>query len=207
MKKYLKGYYRDFVSMKWYLALSTLLFTIGIMIGAESEMFHHFLDQQLKGLGEVAGELSDKQHANVWFFLFIFFNNTLKSIFVMYLGGLLGFIPIIFLAVNGMIIGYLFVQMSEAGQNVWMLLIKGILPHGIIEIPAIIIACAFGLRFGAIVWVMFINLFRSKETRTQHMAAAETFLYRTLHMMIFLVVTLFIAALIESTFTFWLMNQ
>jgi stage II sporulation protein M len=209
MKKttYIGAFIKDFKEMRYYLLTSTVLFIIGIVVGATSEVFHDFLNAQLQGIGELAQELSAQENSSLFFFLFIFFNNTIKSILVMYLGGLLPVIPVFFLAVNGMILGYLFSSVAASGENVVMLFIKGILPHGIIELPAIIIACAFGLRFGVLVLRILFNLFRAKEMRSQTYFETERFLYRTLHMMIFLTVALFIAAIIESTFTFWLMNQ
>jgi stage II sporulation protein M len=207
LKKYLAAYIEDFRSMKYYIAVSALLFAVGILIGAKSDVFHAYLNAQLQGLGEIANELSGKDHASLWFFLFIFFNNAIKSILIMYLGGLFVFLPVIFLVFNGMILGYLFSEVAASGENVWLLIVKGILPHGIIELPVIIIACAFGLRFGVLVLRILINLLRTKETRSRTYKETEAFLYRTLHMMVFLTVSLLIAAIIESTFTFWLMNQ
>ena len=207
MNRWLLGYLQDFRQLRHYIITAAVLFFAGIWVGADSELFQHFLNEQIRSLGEIASELSERDHANALFFIFIFLNNTIKSILVMYLGGLFILIPVVFLVMNGMILGYLFAIAAAANMDVWGMFIKGILPHGIIELPVIIIACAFGLRFGVLVLKMLTGLFRTDETRSHNNAETQYFLKRSLHMVLFLVITLFGAAIIESTFTFWLMNQ
>ncbi|WJH36448.1 stage II sporulation protein M [Paenibacillus sp. CC-CFT747] len=110
------------------------------------EMFRALMDSKINQLQDVAKQLVESEHKQLYTFLFIFTNNTVLSILMMYAGMLFGLIPLYFLVTNGMILGYL-ASYNETGDK-WYLFAKGIAPHGIIEIPAIVLACAFGLRFG-----------------------------------------------------------
>lgn len=79
-------------------------------------------------------------------FLIIFVNNTVKSFIAMVSGVFLGIIPVFFLFINGFIIGLvIFVSGKEVGYVETM---ARIIPHGILEIPAIILACSYGLWLG-----------------------------------------------------------
>ncbi len=79
-------------------------------------------------------------------FSFILANNSIKSLVSMVLGVLFGIAPIVFIAINGFVIGVVLnVKGAEIGfYNVLVML----LPHGIIEIPAVLIACTYGLWLG-----------------------------------------------------------
>lgn len=89
------------------------------------------------------------------------------------------------------------------GQDLFDLIVKGLLPHGIIEIPAIIIACAFGLHFGGKV---ISSLFRSADRKEERSADWSAFMRQTLTASIWTVILLFVAAIIESTITFSLLS-
>lgn len=84
---------------------------------------------------------------DITFFLLILLNNTVKT-FVFMLTGLisLGTLPILFVSINGMIIGLLYeLVASTAGTAVFFF---ATLPHGIFEIPALVISSALGLYLG-----------------------------------------------------------
>ena len=42
-------------------------------------------------------------------------------------------------------------------------IVKGLLPHGVIELAAIVIACAYGLRFGKMILQGIGSTFTRKE--------------------------------------------
>jgi stage II sporulation protein M len=113
---------------------------------------------------------------------------------------LFGILPAIFLFINGAVIGYLIHLSALQGQDLFELIVKGLLPHGIIEIPAIIIACAFGLQFGGKV---LSSIFTKKENRGVDWSS---FMRQTLTASIWTVILLFVAAIIESTITFSLLS-
>jgi stage II sporulation protein M len=83
--------------------------------------------------------------------------------------------------------------------------LKGILPHGIIEIPAFILACALGLRLGFLVLESFGGLF-SHEKRAQFQNRFRTFMKQLVPMVILVAGLMLLAAVIESTITYNLMK-
>lgn len=78
----------------------------------------------------------------------IFLNNSLKSLIAMLTGFFFGIFPVLFIFLNGYFIGVVvFVKAQEIGFfNVLMLL----LPHGIFEIPAVLMASSYGVWLGGI---------------------------------------------------------
>lgn len=100
------NFLRDLTTIRKALILSAVLFAGGIAIGWGSEEFEQLLISQLQGLGEMSQELRMSDNPEWSFFVFIFLNNSIKSVLVMLSGILLGVIPFIFLLVNGMVIGF-----------------------------------------------------------------------------------------------------
>lgn len=81
----------------------------------------------------------------------IFLNNAVKALAVIALGFSLGIVPFIFLAVNGVITGVVVSAVAaKVGPGMAMAFIA---PHGVIEIPAILLASALGFRVAeAVIW-------------------------------------------------------
>ncbi|GGE00712.1 stage II sporulation protein M [Paenibacillus nasutitermitis] len=195
---------RHLGTLRHYLIFSCVIMLAGIVVGATNPGFDSFIQGQMSGLKQMAETIDSSSNPTLWFMVFIFFNNAIKSIIVMYLGAIFGIVPFIFLAVNGMMIGYIVSKTAAGGGDAIVMLMKGLLPHGIIEIPAIIIACAYGFKFGA---MMFKGIGSAVTKRTGWGKELERFVARTLPAMVFIVGLLLIAAVIESTFTLWLLGK
>ncbi|WNR44244.1 stage II sporulation protein M [Paenibacillus roseipurpureus] len=193
-----------FKEMKHYFIVVVLVFGFSFYLGwANSASFSHFLKDQLAGLETVSKTLSNKENPQVWFFIFIFLNNAIKSILIIFAGLLLGVWPLFMLVANGMILGY--VLSLQTNENTLSIVMKGILPHGIIEIPVILIACAYGLKLGMLVWKMGVQLLVPPERRTASVEM-KRILHLTKPLIVGMVVLLLIAAIIESTLTYWLVH-
>lgn len=188
-----------------YLGIAFLLFAIGFGLGmVNADFLQRVVIDQLKGLQEVSGKLSQSPNPELSFFIFIFFNNAIKGVLMIYLGILAGVIPVFFLLVNGMVLGYLIESQAAHGSNLADLVFKGLLPHGIIEIPAIIIASAFGIKFGM---VSLRTLGRKLTGRAERGGREWSFMAKSsLNVSLWIVILLLIAAIIESTLTFHLMK-
>ncbi len=83
---------------------------------------------------------------SVQLFIFIFVNNTVKSLIMMLLGLAFGVMPLIFMGLNGYLLGGV-VSLLGTDLGIKSVLL-GVLPHGIIEISAAAIASGFGLFLG-----------------------------------------------------------
>ncbi|MFF2912531.1 stage II sporulation protein M [Paenibacillus sp. NPDC057934] len=195
---------KDLKSIQKALLFSLLLFALGIVFGwIGTEGLEKLLMQQLEGLRTISGTLKESSNPQWSFFVFIFLNNSIKGVVIIFLGALFGILPALFLLINGAVIGYIVHLSALQGQDLFSLIVKGLLPHGIIEIPAIIIACAFGLQFGAKV---VASIFRRAERSGTRGEDWSFFMRQTLTASIWIVILLFVAAIIESTITFSLLS-
>jgi stage II sporulation protein M len=78
--------------------------------------------------------------------VFIFLNNSIKSFFAILLGFFFAMVPLLFVTVNGLLIGIVFFDaIVERGLT---FILSAILPHGVIEIPIFLLSVAIGLRMG-----------------------------------------------------------
>ncbi|WP_150275568.1 stage II sporulation protein M [Paenibacillus tepidiphilus] len=194
----LPAFIRDLRRMDTALWLALILFLLGGVTGwLGTGSIERLLAGQLEGLSKISGELRDSSHPQWSFFWFIFMNNSIKCVAVIYLGALFGVLPAVFLLINGAVIGYVIHLSLQQGQDLFELIVKGLLPHGIVEIPALLIACAIGLQFG-------------REVIRQMSGTAgrplSHLLRQTVTGAFWVVVLMFIAALIESTITFALLS-
>lgn len=201
----IKALLRHFTEMYKYFIAAALVFAAGVYLGfGYSEQFDALLKTQIEGLRTLAESLSEKNHSMLWFFGFIFLNNALKSILVLFAGVAFGIAPLAFLLINGMLVGYLGEMFAKTDQlGAFMI---GILPHGIIEIPAIILACAYGIKFGSIMAKGVLRMV-SAQGRAAFTAELERFLKICVPLIGVLTVSLLAAALIESMITPWLIGR
>jgi stage II sporulation protein M len=133
-----------------YLYVISLIFLASIAIGAVFSRQFSFLDEILKELlGKIEG-------LGLWGIIGFIVQNNVKSAFLgLFLGVFLGVFPVINAISNGVIIGYVMkvVWVDSGMSNMWK-----ILPHGVFELPAIIISLGLGLKLG-----MFLFSKRKKE--------------------------------------------
>lgn len=198
----------DLVRSRRFIGISFALFFAGIIIGGSNPAFRSFLESQLVALQGLVDVVENAENETLAMITIIFFNNAIKSILIIFLGAFFGLLPIFFLVINGMVIGYLLERVAETpgAISVFELVVKGLLPHGIIEIPAIIVACAYGLRFGALVFRLLGSLLFARSKLNAVGQEITLFMTRVVPVIVLLTVALFIASIIESTFTGWLLS-
>ena len=177
------------MSYKKWIIISALLFTAAMLFGylvpaGTSDV----LSEELISLEGIASLLAPYQ---VFTMVFIFFKNVSAVLFSFMLSPIFCLSPIFSLTVNGGILG--FVSNAVIQEESLGLLLAAILPHGIIEIPALILGEAAAFSFGAAV---ILAVF-SKERRGQVGTAMVVNLKRLLLVIILLVP----AAIIETYIT------
>lgn len=125
---------------KKYFWIISVIFVFSIFLGFVLYARLSFLDrilmdllQKMEGLGAL-GTIS-----------FIFRNNMQSAFFGLFLGIVLGVFPLLNIFSNGLILGYVIRKLVVSGE---VLQLWKILPHGIFEIPAIIISLGLGLKLG-----------------------------------------------------------
>lgn len=75
------------------------------------------------------------------------FANNLRAAGMGLLAGMVPFIflPALVLLVNAAVIGAVLAFTGGMGADVGSLILRGILPHGVFELPAVLLSCAMGL--------------------------------------------------------------
>ena len=135
------------------------LFAAGMVVGlAMPDDTADIFAGDLSALEELARVLGPFQLSTA---AFIFLKNASALVFSFILSPLLCLTPIIALTVNGWLISFVSVAVIEE-ESVGLLL-AGLLPHGIFELPALIIGEAAALSFGTMAIIAFI----SRKRRSQ----------------------------------------
>lgn len=174
-----------------YFQFTTVIFLIALAVGVFVAIISPgFAEAVFQVVRSGFSELSSLS-SNIELFFFIFFHN-LKIAGILFLSGFLfGALPIIIIFTNGFVIGLLMTKFTiEEGI---LLILSGTLPHGIFEIPAILLAGSLGLYFG-------VSLFKRLFTQKQ-VAIKKIFFFSMQKFIIIVVPFLLLSALIESFVT------
>jgi stage II sporulation protein M len=97
-------------------------------------------------LGAVLEPMTSVGKLSIVLVLLIFINNAIKALGMVCLGILLGLPPLLFIGLNGFIVGGLGSALESAKG--WTYVMASFVPHGIIEIPVILLAAALGFTVG-----------------------------------------------------------
>ncbi len=129
-------------SFKWAARVLGIGFVLGYLV------FYFRPEMAQKGLVYVLRSLKDIPVGGPPLVLAatLFYHNSLASLLAA-AAGLVPFIglPIFDPLVNGAALGLISAISGRMGQNVPLLLLKGVVPHGIFEIPAVLYATAIGI--------------------------------------------------------------
>jgi len=113
-------------------------------------------------------------------------NNVIASFIFVASGVLVGVPPLLFMALNGFFVGW--ISYSAASELGFGFVLLTLLPHGIIEVPAITLSAAMGVGLG----YHIINKLRRGEGLQRYvMESLNVFITRIVPMLI-------VAALIET---------
>jgi stage II sporulation protein M len=168
------------------------LFAIGIVAGVVISLnmpadIIDFFSEDLESLAEIGSAF---EAFTATLAVFIFFKNAIALLFSFIFSPILCLIPIFSLLLNSTLIPIVLMAVAEeesAGH-----IIAGILPHGIIEIPAFIIGQAAALHFG---FMCIITIF-SKDKSNLLPAFKKDLKY-----LVFALILLVPAAIIETFVT------
>ena len=142
----------------------TVLFPV-VCIGAYAVVLHlphHAIESLLQGLSGVVQSKGLETAEGTLFAVKIFLNN-LQATALIWISGAIPFLflPVFFLTVNAAVVGgTVGISHVLTGEAVGMILLKYILPHGIWEIPALLMAGTLGT---VLCLVLFKKLFGEKK--------------------------------------------
>jgi len=176
-------------SARKYILIMAGIFIISVIAGFMASLKDLGLSENyLDMLKESFGWIKDLHPVGIM--LVIFLNNAVKSLLAIVLGAGFGIIPVIFVGGNGLLLGLVANQVSRE-QGV-LFVLAAILPHGIMEIPMILISSGLGLRLG---YLMYSSIM-GKETDMRYDLMQSLRIYIRIIMPL-----LFISAVVETFVT------
>jgi stage II sporulation protein M len=126
------------------LILATGIFFISLVLG--TLIGQNTVEGLLGQLGAVLEPMTSVGKLSIVLVLLIFINNAIKALGMVCLGILLGLPPLLFIGLNGFIVGGLGSALESAKG--WTYVMASFVPHGVIEIPVILLATALGFTVG-----------------------------------------------------------
>ena len=151
---------------KGFILVGVILFVIGSIAGYTVYLNNPDL-ANLEGSSIFSGleqKISFFQNLNILGkIIFIFLNNLLVALISVFLGAILGLFPIFIALMNGFVVGIVAGKVLESNGIGYLLV--GLVPHGIFEIPAILIAIGLGLKFGYLIISTIISILLGKSTK------------------------------------------
>lgn len=128
-----------------YLVTSVLFIAAGTYLGIITTIYiPTTADAVRAGIGEFAKMFFGLPRLHLA--LAIFGNNAVKVLTVIIFGILFGVWPVLFLLLNGYVLGMV-IYLSVASEGT-LASVLGILPHGLFELPAVLLGTSIGLRLG-----------------------------------------------------------
>ena len=137
------------MNYRWWILVAIVLFGIGIVFGlATPPGITSLLSEELAALEELGGTLAPFTFSML---IFIFIKNAVALLVSFALSPVFCLVPILTLAVNGWLVTLVSTIVMEEESLGFVL--AGLLPHGVIELPALFIGEAAALSFGTTVMV------------------------------------------------------
>jgi stage II sporulation protein M len=135
------------IRQKWLirnLILATGIFVVSLVLGTliGQNMVEGFLGQ----FGAVLEPMTSVGKLSIVLVLIVFINNAIKTLGMVFLGILLGLPPLFIIGLNGFILGGLGSALESAKG--WTYVVASFVPHGVVEIPVILLATALGFTIG-----------------------------------------------------------
>ena len=148
------------MKFRWWILITVCLLGIGFVTGlaftlAMPAAVGELLSEELAALEQLGEMLSPFSAMTV---LFIFLKNVSTLLLSFLLSPILCLFPVLALLFNGVLVGFVSVIATQQ-ESIWFVL-AGLLPHGIFEIPALVMGEAAALSFGA---VAILALFSQKR--------------------------------------------
>jgi len=152
MKAYEKYLFELIRTLKPQLIFVAILLMTGIILGFTNVFdLNEFIDSLIESIMH-----QFKDYRGLELFARILLNNSRATAIALLSGIIFSILPTLASLVNGMLIGFILQSTKYmAGRSVYEMILA-LLPHGVFEIPALILSFAFGIKMGG--W-----LFSSKK--------------------------------------------
>jgi len=141
-------------ALKSYLLILTLIFVAAFLSGTLASSSTR---QQMTDAFQVVAD-NYRGLAGGKLFFTLLLHNVMATIFVLISGVLVGIIPTFAIGANGFILGVVYRQVAEVEG--YSKAAQKVLPHGVFELPALLIAASYGLWLG----LTAVRRMRGKES-------------------------------------------
>jgi stage II sporulation protein M len=162
------------MSYRGWILVAVGLFALGMAFGlATPDNVSDVFAEDLAVIEQLAELLGPFEISTAFF---IFLKNASALLFSFIFSPLLCLVPVLALTINGWLLS--FVSATIIKQESVGLLLAGLLPHGILEIPALIIGEAAALSFGTMAIIALVSrerrgrLFPNLKQNIRYMALA-----------------------------------
>jgi len=179
------------MSYKRWIFIATFLFVIGLGFGLATPAGISLPSEYIADLEEQISSLLALPKLLI--VMFIFIKNTSVLLLSFVLSPIFCLVPILALTANGWLIA--FVSTAVVKEKSIGFLLAGLLPHGIFELPALILGQAAALSFGA----MMILLIVRRQSRTVLVSSAtQSVRHLVLALFVFFIFGIFPAIIIVA---------
>lgn len=186
------NFYRELLRQnRSWLVRAMKIFILGAVLGAAAFVLQPDLLQSI--LNVFAEKFGPDPALDANLAQAIFVQNLTASLIALLGGVILGISSFAALVLNGFLIGFiicslLFLAGPSYGESA-LLVLGGLVPHAIFELPAFFIASAFGMRLG-VLWI-------SKDAKGNRWASWKQSMKEAVYIFPLIVLLLLIAAVIE----------
>jgi len=195
----LENILRSFKGKEKLVLVSVALFLIGVVSGyyffsSNPEFVQSNIQSLLGNIMRISDAVKNKSKLHV---TGLIFQNNVRALIIILFGGIaFGLISAFGIFFNGMIMGIVMAMAFSKGQSP-LFFLAGILPHGLLELPVLLVAGAFGLKTG-------IDLLMPRDRRGLDLFK-ENLNNSVLALGVF-VPLLFVAAAVEAIITPYVIN-
>jgi stage II sporulation protein M len=177
------------MNYRWWVIIAILLFGIGIVLGLTNPVgISRLLSEELAALEKFGTVLAPFKLSTM---IFIFIKNAVALLLSFALSPIFCLVPILALTVNGWLLAL--VSTTLVDEKSLGFVLAGLLPHGIIELPALFIGEAAALSFGT---MAVIALFKKEKRNLLLPSLRQNLKYLWIALALFLP-----AAIIETYIT------
>jgi len=131
-----------FKESQWYIVFAFGIFGLMFLVGFAYPVF--FREEIFGFLAEMIAMLEGKSVVEL--VVYIFLNNIKAAFLAIVFGVVLGIFPFVVAVVNGYLVGFV---AREAAMTKGIVVLWQLAPHGVFELPAIILSVGVGLRLGS----------------------------------------------------------
>lgn len=180
-----------FADNKYLLLISAVIFIVSLILGFILEPYLYSF------FNPVINQMEDELAAGVISVTFqSIFTNNILIVFRMFIFGIVLCFSIIILSYNGFFLGYFLASYNNLVRNIIF-----IVPHGIFELPSIVIATTSGLVLFKFMFKFIKDVYKNKIKIYNSLEKNYFILKQSLIILAISCILMFIAGIIESYFT------